>query len=137
MYLRLLNNGSYLVYFEKGEGWGILNIPKPTIVVGVNNNYYGMYVPAMKTIFLTSLTNEFNVEWILNHENIHHVLEHRINHDVSVKFDNIDFDLWVLLREDSDDVLNNPFEDENILKKIWRITKYLIRHFPLPCLPFP
>jgi len=100
-----------------------LNIPKPNIVVGLNNNYYGMYVPAMKTIFLTSLTNEFNVEWILNHENIHHVLEYRINHDVSVKFDNIDFDLWVLLREGSDDVLNNPFEDENILKKVWRTTK--------------
>jgi len=40
LFLRLLNNGSYLFYFEKGEGWGILNIPKPNIVVGVNNDYY-------------------------------------------------------------------------------------------------
>lgn len=107
-----------------------MNIPKPNIVVGVNNDYYGMYVPAVKTIFLTSLTNEFNVEWILNHETMHHILEHRMNHDVSVKFDNIDFDLWVLLREDSDDVLKNPFEDENILKKIWRITKSSLTKLP-------
>ncbi len=89
-----------------------------------------MYVPAMKTIFLTSLTNEFNVEWILNHETMHHVLEHRMNHDVSVKFDNIDFDLWVLLRQDSDDVLNNPFEDENILVKMWKITKSFFTKLP-------
>ena len=108
-----------------------MNIPKPNIVVGVNNNYYGMYVPAMKTIFLTSLTNEFNVEWILNHETIHHVLEHRMNHEVSVKFDNVDFDLWVLLHKDSNEVLNNPFEEENILKKIWKITKYSIAQLPL------
>jgi len=130
MFLRLLNNGSYLFYFEKGEGWGILNIPKPNIVVGVNNDYYGMYVPSVKTIFLTSLTNEFNVEWILNHETMHHVLEHRMSHDVSVKLDNIDFDLWVLLRQDSGDVLNNPFEEENILKKIWRITKSSLTKLP-------
>lgn len=100
-----------------------MEIPKPNIIVGGNNDYYGMYVPAMKTIFLTSLTNEFNVEWILNHETMHHVLEHRMGHDVSVKFDNIDFDLWTLLHQNSDDVLNKPIEDENILKKIWRITK--------------
>lgn len=107
-----------------------MNIPKPNIVVGGNNNYYGMYVPAMKTIFLTSLTNEFNVEWILNHETIHHVLEHIMNHEVSVKFDNVDFDLWVLLHQDSKQILNNPFEEENILKKIWKITKSSLTKLP-------
>ena len=107
-----------------------MEIPKPNIIVGGNNDYYGMYVPAMKTIFLTSLTNEFNVEWILNHETIHHVLEHRLNHDVSVKFDNIDFELWTLLHQDSDEVLNKPIEDENILKKIWKITKVSLTKLP-------
>ncbi|RLI42885.1 hypothetical protein DRO69_09880 [Candidatus Bathyarchaeota archaeon] len=115
---------------RKEKVGGSLEIPKPNIIVGGNNDYYGMYVPAMKTIFLTSLTNEFNVEWILNHETIHHVLEHRLNHDVSVKFDNIDFELWTLLHQDSDEVLNKPIEDENILKKIWKITKVSLTKLP-------
>ncbi|NIR87258.1 hypothetical protein GWO13_06685 [Candidatus Bathyarchaeota archaeon] len=99
-----------------------MEIPKPSIVVGVNENYYGMYVPSLKTIFLTSLTNEFNVEWILSHETIHHVLEHRISHEASVKLDNVDFEIWVLLHPDSDEASYKPFKDENILRKIWRIT---------------
>jgi len=96
-----------------------LDLPKPSIVVGVNENYYGMYVPSLKTIFITSLTNEFNVEWILSHEIIHHVLEHRINHDASVKLDNVDFDIWVLLHHDSSETSDNPFKDKNVLRKMW------------------
>lgn len=98
-----------------------MDIPRPGIVVGVNENYYGMYVPSLKTIFLTSLTNEFNVEWILSHETIHHVLEHRIGHDASVKLDNVDFDIWVLLHRDSGETLDKLFKGENILRKIRRV----------------
>jgi hypothetical protein len=101
-----------------------LEIPKPSIVVGVNENYYGMYVPSLKTIFLTSLTNEFNAEWILSHETIHHVLEHRISHDASVKLDNVDFDIWALLHHDSGEPSENPFQNENILRKIWKIITF-------------
>jgi len=105
-----------------------LDIPKPSIVVGVNENYYGMYVPSLKTIFITSLTNEFNVEWILSHEIIHHVLEHRINHDASVKLDNVDFDIWVLLHRDSGELSDNPFKDKNVLRKMWTtITSFLAK----------
>ncbi len=80
-----------------------------------------MYVPSLKTIFLTSLTNEFNAEWILSHESIHHVLEHRISHDASVKLDNVDFDIWALLHHDSRKPSENPFKDENILRKIRKV----------------
>jgi len=107
-----------------------LDIPKPSIVVGVNENYYGMYVPLLKTIFLTSLTNEFNVEWILSHENMHHVLEHRISHDASVKLDNVDFDIWVLLHHDSDGGSDDPFRDDNILRKMRRIISSFFAKLP-------
>ena len=98
-----------------------MGIAKPNIVVGVNENYYGMYVPSLKTIFLTSLTNEFNVEWILSHEIMHHVLEHIISHDASVKLDNVDFDIWGLLHHGSFETSNKPFNDEKILRKIRKI----------------
>ena len=107
-----------------------MEIPKPSIVVGVNENYYGMYVPSLKTIFLTSLTNEFNVEWILSHETIHHVLEHRINHDASVKLDNVDFDIWTLLHHDSGETSDKPFKDENIPRKMWRIIASFFAKLP-------
>jgi len=107
-----------------------LDIPRPNIVVGVNENYYGMYVPSLKTIFLTSLTNEFNVEWILSHETMHHVLEHRINHDASVKLDNVDFDIWVFLHHGSGETSDGLFKDENILRKMRRIIASLFANFP-------
>lgn len=98
-----------------------MDLPKPSLVVGVNENYYGMYVPSLKIICLTSLTNEFNVEWILSHETIHHVLEHRISHDASVKLDNVDFEIWALLHHDLGETLDKPFKDEKILRNTWRI----------------
>lgn len=106
-----------------------MEIPRPNLVVGVNENYYGMYVPAVKTIFLTSLSNEFNVEWILNHETIHHVLEHRIDHDASVKLDNVDLDLWVLLNHGSDRA-HDPYQVENVLQRMRRITKSFFSRLP-------
>ena len=107
-----------------------MGIAKPSIVVGVNENYYGMYVPSLKTIFLTSLTNEFNVEWILSHEIMHHVLEHRISHDASVKLDNVDFDIWGLLHHDSGETSHKLFKDEKILRKIWKIIVSFFARFP-------
>lgn len=107
-----------------------MDIPRPSIVVGVNDNYYGMYVPSLKTIFITSLTNEFNVEWILSHEIIHHVLEYRISHDASVRLDNVDFEVWVLLHRDSGELSGNPFKDKNVLRKMWTIITSFLAKFP-------
>ncbi|MDH5438313.1 MAG: hypothetical protein OEX76_05375 [Candidatus Bathyarchaeota archaeon] len=107
-----------------------MDIAKPSIVVGVNKNYYGMYVPSLKIICLTSLTNEFNVEWILSHEIMHHVLEHRINHETSVKLDNVDFDIWALLHHDSGETSYKPFKDENILRKTWRVITSFFAKLP-------
>ncbi len=104
-----------------------MDIPKLSIVVGVNENYYGMYVPSLKTIFLTSLTNEFNAEWILSHESMHHVLEHRISHDASVKLDNVDLNIWALLHHDSGETSENQFKPENILIKIRKIITFFFR----------
>jgi len=107
-----------------------LHIPRPSIVVGVNENYYGMYVPSLKTIFITSLTNEFNIEWILSHETIHHVLEHRISHDASVKFDNVDFDVWVFLHNHLDGTSQKSFKNDSILKRVWTILALFLAKFP-------
>jgi len=103
-----------------------LDIPEPGIVVGVNENYYGMYVPSLKTIFLTSLTNEFNAEWIISHETLHHVLEHRISHDASVKLDDVDFEIWVLLHHDSGSLPKN----ENVLRRILKVTASFFAKVP-------
>lgn len=53
------------------------------------SDYIAWYSTNTEDIFITSHVNEYNIEEVLEHEYLHHILKGLINYETSILLDNI------------------------------------------------
>lgn len=74
-----------------------LNETDRIIIWRAEHPQYAWYNPNINWIFLTRKVNESNIEYILNHEILHMVLNNLFDYDTTYKFDNIALTVWIML----------------------------------------
>lgn len=76
----------------------VKNVESPDVRFCNAKGFAACYSPTYNVIFIRRL-NEFTVEYLLNHENLHKVLWFFIGEEASIALDNITFDLVIFDHE--------------------------------------